>query len=262
MYVGPTGFHPRVNMSPSEVVNYLATLHRQGMITLDQLKEALPPGFTFVPKESPLTRELPAVTEMLGRRPVFSDPADQKRVLEALERRLAGRMQDEDRRREREAARDRQLELRKKSPAEWNLTKDQRIGDADREEMIAKLQRYFEQGYLTAGEFTARSDSVLVAKTVMDPQGVLADLPVLKESPDPEIARIADRMRMGITEKAKRSGMDRAMLVMQLVLLIANAVTAVAGIATGNFTDVAMNGGVAVFMASSMAFTLTRNDRG
>ncbi len=54
-----------------------------------------------------------------------------------------------------------------------------RASDAERERVVAALQRHFADGRLTADEFDERVDRALSARTVGDLVAVTGDLPVL-----------------------------------------------------------------------------------
>ncbi|GII62632.1 hypothetical protein Skr01_27170 [Sphaerisporangium krabiense] len=54
---------------------------------------------------------------------------------------------------------------------------DLRIGDAERDEVMAALREHFAQGRLTHDELTERLDTVLAARTAGDLRRVTADLP-------------------------------------------------------------------------------------
>ena len=56
---------------------------------------------------------------------------------------------------------------------------DLRVGDADRDGVIAELQRHFVEGRLTSEELGERVSQTLAARTFADLAVLLADLPIL-----------------------------------------------------------------------------------
>ena len=65
-----------------------------------------------------------------------------------------------------------------------------RVGDDDRQRVVAELQQHFVAGRLTSEELGERVSQALDARTFGDLAAVMADLP---ELPDPALAHIRDR---------------------------------------------------------------------
>ena len=60
-----------------------------------------------------------------------------------------------------------------------------RVGDADRQRVVAELQRHYVDGRLTSDELSDRVDQALAARTEADLAPLLADLPAAAEHGDP-----------------------------------------------------------------------------
>jgi hypothetical protein len=67
-----------------------------------------------------------------------------------------------------------------------------RVGDSDREESLAALQRYVSEGYLTLDEFSDRSAAAHQATTRADLAAVTADLPTRTQPDHPAARRLSD----------------------------------------------------------------------
>lgn len=67
-----------------------------------------------------------------------------------------------------------------------------RVGDADREQALAALQRYVSEGYLTLDEFSDRSAAAHRATTRADLAAVTADLPTRTQPDHPAAPRLRD----------------------------------------------------------------------
>lgn len=59
---------------------------------------------------------------------------------------------------------------------------DLRVGDSDRQAVVAELQRHYVDGRLTGDELGERVDQALHAKTFADLAGLVTDLPVVDDS--------------------------------------------------------------------------------
>lgn len=60
-----------------------------------------------------------------------------------------------------------------------------RVGDAERERVVASLQRHYQAGRLTVGELEERTRRAFAARTEGDLEAVLGDLPPEAPSPAP-----------------------------------------------------------------------------
>src|SRR4051794_29184071 len=79
----------------------------------------------------------------------------------------------------------------------WQAPKSHmRVGDADRQRVVAELQRHYVEGRLTSDELGERVDRALAART----EGDLA--PLLEDLPAPEVAMPVVRERQGWTRFA------------------------------------------------------------
>ena len=58
-----------------------------------------------------------------------------------------------------------------------------RVSDAQRDAVVTELGEHFEQGRLDRAEFDERVTQALAAKTESDLDGLLADLPQVRETP-------------------------------------------------------------------------------
>lgn len=58
-----------------------------------------------------------------------------------------------------------------------NILGEQRVSDAVRTAYADRLSQYFSEGYINLGEFEARSDAVVQAKTMSELKVVFKDLP-------------------------------------------------------------------------------------
>jgi len=58
-----------------------------------------------------------------------------------------------------------------------------RVSDAERDAVVTELGEHFEQGRLDRAEFDERVTQALAAKTESDLDGLLADLPQVRETP-------------------------------------------------------------------------------
>jgi hypothetical protein len=60
---------------------------------------------------------------------------------------------------------------------------DLRVSDAERDAVVTELGEHFQQGRLDQPEFDERVTQALAAKTASDLDGLLADLPPVREAP-------------------------------------------------------------------------------
>jgi len=68
--------------------------------------------------------------------------------------------------------------------------RDLRVGDADRQRVVADLQRHYVEGRLTSEELSERVDRALAARTEGDLAELLVDLPT-EQPPEPARPRSA-----------------------------------------------------------------------
>ncbi|MEV4311533.1 DUF1707 domain-containing protein [Actinocrispum sp. NPDC049592] len=82
-----------------------------------------------------------------------------------------------------------------------------RVSDAEREHVVAVLQKAIGQGLITLDEFTTRTDTALAAKTRSELNAVLIDLPGLVHPETQPAATAKPRLELRNTmSKLRRSG--------------------------------------------------------
>ena len=64
----------------------------------------------------------------------------------------------------------------------WDTRPDLRVSDAERDAVVTELGEHFQQGRLDQAEFDERVTQALAAKTESDLDGLLADLPPVREA--------------------------------------------------------------------------------
>jgi hypothetical protein len=69
--------------------------------------------------------------------------------------------------------------LRVALPAESDRSKQLRVSDGERRDMVEVLRRHYQEGRLTLGEFEDRAGQAYQSRVYGDFDGLLADLPVL-----------------------------------------------------------------------------------